>query len=72
VCSSPRLHAIVFIGQWFNWFKVQIVHFGCLTIQNVTESVKTGLIAHDSKFDFITQTQSLMNVLSNNNHRQPE
>jgi len=27
--------------------------------------VKTGLIAHDRKFDFITQTQSLMNALSN-------
>jgi len=26
---------------------------------------KTGLIAHDKKFDFITQTQSLMNALSN-------
>jgi len=31
----------------------------------VTESVKTGLIIHDRKFDFITQTQSLMNALSN-------
>jgi len=31
----------------------------------VTESVKTSLIAHDRKFDFITQTQSLMNALSN-------
>jgi len=31
----------------------------------VTESVKTGLIAHDRKFDFITQTQSLMNALPN-------
>jgi len=33
--------------------------------KNVAESVKTGLIAHDRKFDFITQTQSLMNALSN-------
>jgi len=31
----------------------------------MTESVKTGLIAHDRKFDFITQTQSLVNALSN-------
>jgi len=31
----------------------------------VTGSAKTGLIAHDKKFDFITQTQSLMNALSN-------
>jgi len=31
----------------------------------VTGSVKTGLIAHDRKFDFITQKQSLMNALSN-------
>jgi len=31
----------------------------------VTGSVKTGLIAHDKKFDFTTQTQSLMNALSN-------
>jgi len=31
----------------------------------VTESVETGLIAHERKFDFITQTQSLMNALSN-------
>jgi len=34
-------------------------------ITNVTGSAKTGLIAHDRKFDFITQTQSLMNALSN-------
>jgi len=27
--------------------------------------MKTGLITHDRKFDFITQTQSLMNALSN-------
>jgi len=33
----------------------------------MTESMnfKTGLIAHDRKFDFITQAQSLMNALSN-------
>jgi len=31
----------------------------------VTESVKTGLITHDRKFDFITQIQSLINALSN-------
>jgi len=30
----------------------------------MTGSVKTGLITHDRKFDFITKTQSLMNVLS--------
>jgi len=36
--------------------------FFCL---NVTESANTGLIAYDRKFDFITQTQSLMNALSN-------
>jgi len=41
---------------------------GCVKILHgiiVTESVKAGLIAHDTKFDFITQTQSLMNALSN-------
>jgi len=31
----------------------------------VTESAKTGLITHDKEFDFITQTESLMNALSN-------
>jgi len=31
----------------------------------VTGSAKTGLIAHDREFDFIAQTQSLMNALSN-------
>ena len=31
----------------------------------MTESVKTSLIAYDRKFDFITQAQSLMNVISN-------
>jgi len=31
----------------------------------VTGSAKTGLIAHDRKFNFITQTQSLMNALAN-------
>jgi len=30
-----------------------------------TGSAKTDLIAHDRKFDVITQTQSLMNALSN-------
>jgi len=30
----------------------------------MTESAKTSLIAHDRKFDFITQTQSSMNALS--------
>jgi len=39
-----------------------------------TESAKTGLIAHDRKFDFVTQTQSLMNALAikYHSHRQPE
>ena len=31
---------------------------------NVTGSTKTVLIAQDRKFDFFTQTQSLMNALS--------
>ena len=31
----------------------------------VTESVKIGLVAHDSTFDFASQTQSFMNTLSN-------
>jgi len=31
----------------------------------VTGSAKTGLISYDRKFDFITQTQSLMNALLN-------
>ena len=31
----------------------------------VTGSTKTVLIAQDRKFDFFTQTQSLMNILSN-------
>jgi len=31
----------------------------------MTGSVKTDLIAHDRKFDFIPKKQSLMNALSN-------
>jgi len=40
----------------------------------VTESAKTGLIYHDRKFDFITQTQSLMNdsTIKYHGHRQLE
>jgi len=30
----------------------------------VTGSTKTGVIAHDSRFDFSSQTQSFMNTLS--------
>jgi len=36
-----------------------------MTQLHVTESVKTGLIAQDRKFDFITQTHSLINALPN-------
>ena len=31
----------------------------------MTESGKTGLIDHDSRFDFLPRTQSYMNKLSN-------
>ena len=36
-----------------------------LTTLNVTQSEKTGLIAHVSKFDFSPRTHSYMNKLSN-------
>jgi len=42
-----------------------LLNVASTTITYVTGSAKTSLIAHDMKFDFITQTQSLMNALSN-------
>jgi len=36
-----------------------------ITYIYVTGSTKTGLIAHDCRFDFSSQTQSFMNTLSN-------
>ena len=36
----------------------------CVVLLYVTGSTKTVLIAQDRKFDFFTQTQSLMNALS--------
>jgi len=54
-------HKLIFIG----WYTYNLAAFFSSTI--VTEFAKTGLIAHDRKFDFITQTQSCTI-----GHRQPE
>jgi len=56
LCDENHLYGIVL---------VDLIQNVALKTRYVTEFVKTGLITHDRKFDFITQTQSLMNVLSN-------
>jgi len=61
ICYSYSKHYLGFCEKFWqgdsshrfcHWFSI-----------NVTGSAKTSLITHDRKFDFITQTQSLMNEL---------
>ena len=71
VITSPNLKLIAHFHTELWSFKVvnlQLDVCGSLVLSNpvtyVTGSTKTVLIAQDRKFDFFTQTQSLMNALS--------
>jgi len=61
ICSSPT-DSCKFIVLYNLFYFISVIS---LIGHNeyVTESVLTGLITHDRRFDFITQTQSLMNAL---------
>jgi len=63
-CSFGFLVFRFTFGQYFLIIYIALIAVGLYLAINVTESVKTSLIAHDRKFDFITQTQSLMSGLS--------
>ena len=63
-CSKCNIYIYIFL---FLILGVQFYYPGQNFFRystNVTGSTKTVLIAQDRKFDFFTQTQSLMNALS--------